>query len=250
MYVLPNYTPRAFWPKKDQFHICLMNKILCSWRWGVWPPEPSTSGCWQSSISTAWALSFAFSSPRSAMSHKRWRVSTSLAIISIVLIVNPFSIGKCISLKECYPYFKIPEFNTLDTWVMGLYDTCSYQSPQGRQVSGNLDQTWQTYRFLPLFVPKSKANEQLLGCCNKCPHHRPSEPVRADLQTFPTSFSNQHRPVLAGAECCLFVIGDPGYRPLSANYQILSPLSTCANKHQLWHRNWSNIEETIDEKHS
>merc|ERR1711970_1314333 len=45
-------------------------------------------------------------------------------------------LGKCMSLKACYPYFKIPEFNTLDTWVMGLYDTCSYQSPQGRQVFG------------------------------------------------------------------------------------------------------------------
>merc|ERR1711881_19756 len=45
-------------------------------------------------------------------------------------------IGKCMSLKACYPYFKIPEFNTLDTWVMGLYDTCSYQSPQGREVFG------------------------------------------------------------------------------------------------------------------
>jgi len=51
-------------------------------------------------------------------------------------LIKDGGIGKCISLKACYPYFKIPEFNTLDTWVMGLYDTCSYQSPQGRQVFG------------------------------------------------------------------------------------------------------------------
>jgi hypothetical protein len=38
------------------------------------------------------------------------------------------------SLKECYPYFKIFELPLRDTWVMGLYDTCSYQSPEGRQV--------------------------------------------------------------------------------------------------------------------
>merc|ERR1712244_105967 len=40
------------------------------------------------------------------------------------------------SLKSCYPYFKIHDFSTRETWVMGLYDTCSYQSPQGREVFG------------------------------------------------------------------------------------------------------------------
>ena len=40
------------------------------------------------------------------------------------------------SLKSCYPYFKIHDFSTRETWVMGLYDTCSYQSPQGREVRG------------------------------------------------------------------------------------------------------------------
>merc|ERR1712122_322280 len=43
--------------------------------------------------------------------------------------------GLCMSLKSCYPYFKIHDFTARDTWVMGLYDTCSYQSPQGREVS-------------------------------------------------------------------------------------------------------------------
>ena len=42
------------------------------------------------------------------------------------------------SLKSCYPYFKIHDFSTRDTWVMGLYDTCSYQSPQGREVRGRV----------------------------------------------------------------------------------------------------------------
>ena len=43
--------------------------------------------------------------------------------------------GNCMSLKECYPYFKIPSLDTADTWVMGLYDTCSYMGPTGRSVS-------------------------------------------------------------------------------------------------------------------
>jgi len=44
--------------------------------------------------------------------------------------------GKCMSLKECYPYFKIPSLLTSETWVMGLYDTCSYMGPTGRSVFG------------------------------------------------------------------------------------------------------------------
>jgi hypothetical protein len=57
--------------------------------------------------------------------------------ISKLIIVMAFNcrLGKCMSLKECYPYFKIFELPLRDTWVMGLYDTCSYQSPEGRQVS-------------------------------------------------------------------------------------------------------------------
>ena len=39
------------------------------------------------------------------------------------------------SLKSCYPYFKIPTLAMSDTWVMGLYDTCSYDGPSGRSVS-------------------------------------------------------------------------------------------------------------------
>ena len=43
--------------------------------------------------------------------------------------------GNCMSLKSCYPYFKIPSLAMSDTWVMGLYDTCSYDGPSGRSVS-------------------------------------------------------------------------------------------------------------------
>merc|ERR1712088_1146440 len=44
--------------------------------------------------------------------------------------------GNCMSLKECYPYFKIPTLAMSDTWVMGLYDTCSYDGPSGRTAFG------------------------------------------------------------------------------------------------------------------
>jgi len=44
--------------------------------------------------------------------------------------------GLCKKVKSCYPNFKLFDFSSEDTWVMGLYDTCSYQSALGRQVFG------------------------------------------------------------------------------------------------------------------
>lgn len=43
-------------------------------------------------------------------------------------------LGKCIPFRQCYPYFKLPDVNNWDTWVIGMYDTCSYFTAQGRQV--------------------------------------------------------------------------------------------------------------------
>ncbi|XP_063220612.1 proclotting enzyme-like [Bacillus rossius redtenbacheri] len=45
-------------------------------------------------------------------------------------------LGRCTSFRACYPYFKLPELNNWETWVLGLYDTCSYFSASGRQMFG------------------------------------------------------------------------------------------------------------------
>lgn len=47
---------------------------------------------------------------------------------------NKGILGKCMPFRKCYPYFKLPELNNWDTWVLGMYDTCSYYTAQGRQV--------------------------------------------------------------------------------------------------------------------
>lgn len=45
------------------------------------------------------------------------------------------ALGKCTSFRQCYPYFKAPEVSNFDNWILGMYDTCSYFTSQGRQVS-------------------------------------------------------------------------------------------------------------------
>lgn len=42
--------------------------------------------------------------------------------------------GRCTSFRQCYPYFKLPELSNWETWILGMYDTCSYFTSSGRQV--------------------------------------------------------------------------------------------------------------------
>lgn len=45
--------------------------------------------------------------------------------------------GSCVPFRQCYPYFKVPNVGNFDSWVLGMYDTCSYYTAQGRQVSSS-----------------------------------------------------------------------------------------------------------------
>ena len=47
-------------------------------------------------------------------------------------------LGQCTSFRACYPYFKLPDFSTWETWVLGVFDTCSYFGESGRQVSATI----------------------------------------------------------------------------------------------------------------
>ncbi|KAJ8918694.1 hypothetical protein NQ315_015014 [Exocentrus adspersus] len=46
------------------------------------------------------------------------------------------ALGKCTSFRQCYPYFKASDINHFDNWIVGMYDTCSYFTTQGRQMFG------------------------------------------------------------------------------------------------------------------
>ena len=82
--------------------------------------------------------------------------------------------GLCKKVKSCYPHFKIYDFPSSETWVMGLFDTCSYQSARGRQVGKSEEKQIlvqrKYYRFLvfvattpfPRFCPRSKRTKSPL----------------------------------------------------------------------------------------
>jgi secreted trypsin-like serine protease len=44
--------------------------------------------------------------------------------------------GQCMGINECYPERKIFQTEPKDTWIFGLYNTCSYNSARGKQVFG------------------------------------------------------------------------------------------------------------------
>lgn len=52
---------------------------------------------------------------------------------------NKGHFGRCTSFRQCYPYFKLPDLTTWETWVIGMYDTCSYFTASGKQVLLNLN---------------------------------------------------------------------------------------------------------------
>ncbi|PNF21283.1 hypothetical protein B7P43_G02141 [Cryptotermes secundus] len=45
-------------------------------------------------------------------------------------------LGRCTNFRQCYPYFKLPELSNWETWILGMYDTCSYFTSSGRQMFG------------------------------------------------------------------------------------------------------------------
>ncbi|CAH0383608.1 unnamed protein product [Bemisia tabaci] len=44
--------------------------------------------------------------------------------------------GKCMSFKKCYPFFKLPQLSSQQTWVFGMFDTCTYFTSSGKQAYG------------------------------------------------------------------------------------------------------------------
>jgi len=87
--------------------------------------------------------------------------------------------GKCLSLNDCYPLFKIFELSWRDTWVMGHYDTCSYRSPAGSQVFGVCcDQT------KPKFIPEPDNEDEVEDLSNN------ATVVDGDIGIEFTTFSN------------------------------------------------------------
>ncbi|KAJ8967875.1 hypothetical protein NQ317_016087 [Molorchus minor] len=52
---------------------------------------------------------------------------------SSIAMTGPCFTRRCISLRQCYPLFKIPGDNKLEGRLWGMYETCTYFTPQGRQ---------------------------------------------------------------------------------------------------------------------
>lgn len=49
-------------------------------------------------------------------------------------ITHKGALGRCISFRQCYSYFKQEDSGTAENWILGMYDTCAYHTTQGRQV--------------------------------------------------------------------------------------------------------------------
>jgi len=122
------------------------------------------------------------------------------------------SLGKCMSLKECYPYFKLIALPQKDTWVMGSYDTCSYQSPKGKSVFGMC-----CNNTLPENLPKEKPSTQ---GDNK--EDNEYNKVTADHEAIIDEFPLEFQLVAPGAPQC----GARNIRPKPTLYDTVQTLSS------------------------
>lgn len=63
------------------------------------------------------------------------------------------TLGKCTSFRSCYPYIKLPDFQYWDSWVVSMYDTCTYLSQDHRQVNAR---RWLHYAKTALYYDQER----------------------------------------------------------------------------------------------
>jgi len=75
---------------------------------------------------------------------------------------------KCKPFKECYPYFKVPELNNFESWIYGMYNSCSYYTATGKQMFGVCCPTIST----PAPAPETDKNDNTIsGDSGKSPFY-------------------------------------------------------------------------------
>lgn len=68
----------------------------------------------------------------------RTKRQSSWAMVSGPCLTGRGTLGKCTSFRLCYPHIKMPNFQYWDSWMMGMYDTCTYISMDHKQVNTNI----------------------------------------------------------------------------------------------------------------
>jgi len=126
-------------------------------------------------------------------------------------------IGRCMSLKSCYPYFKLPNFGASDTWVMGLYDTCSYMGPQGRTVFGVC-----CNNTVPENLPKETPSPVQIAGDDEDVEEEEDETVDHDKEAIIEEFPLDFQLAAPGAPQC----GARTVRPIPTLYSLPGPLGS------------------------
>ncbi|XP_026822722.1 transmembrane protease serine 9-like [Rhopalosiphum maidis] len=66
----------------------------------------------------------------------RTKRQNSWSMVSGPCVTARGTLGKCTSFRLCYPYIKMPNFQYWDSWMVGMYDTCTYISIDHKQMFG------------------------------------------------------------------------------------------------------------------
>ncbi|XP_050419568.1 proclotting enzyme-like [Adelges cooleyi] len=66
----------------------------------------------------------------------RTKRQTQWAIVPGPCLTGRGALGKCVNFRSCYPYIKLPNLHYWESWVMGMYDACTYISLDHQQSYG------------------------------------------------------------------------------------------------------------------
>ncbi|XP_060844575.1 transmembrane protease serine 9-like [Rhopalosiphum padi] len=72
----------------------------------------------------------------STVKTSRTKRQNSWSMVSGPCVTARGTLGKCTSFRLCYPYIKMPNFQYWDSWMVGMYDTCTYISIDHKQMFG------------------------------------------------------------------------------------------------------------------
>ena len=97
--------------------------------------------------------------------------------------------GRCGSVRSCYPHVKLPSLSNLETWVLGTRGTCHYVEPDGRNVRHKFVNNFKIPRqfhfkligqFYGLCCPRTDVTDEIVFPAEKPPSNAISAPIDSD----------------------------------------------------------------------
>lgn len=107
-------------------------------------------------------------------------------------------VGKCLTYRTCYPFFKLPELTVWDSWILPKHDTCAFFNTEGRHTLGVCCKMY--YGKPSTDKPSTTLNNEITSAIQKdtvvsaWPPPVPTHPPHHTAPTHPSPSTTTKRP--------------------------------------------------------